>query len=400
MIPNFLTDPSWTQHLVCEALDFFFNPETLVICDTRILIKKEILPHIPYVGYYDQRILPILKNVDFVISDAMNEDILNYFHSLWLAHGVNILSLPNKTQLTLTENILQSPDSLEVLKNKKYKKLLTLAVDEDTEKLAKIIGAHNYISYAIMQAANDKLQLKNFLISAGLPFIEWISTADPDIIREYFYKTEHYFFKSPQGVSGYGFWSNQKNTLPDILEWYNWEEIIIERVIEKIGSPSIQFCIWWDKIIKSCIFGYTDQILQDWQYYLGNASPSNFLQTHPHLTQKIFSLSEAVIRYIQSIGYIGFWGIDFMIGSDDEVYATEVNARFTGATYPAITSFLLSSRFDMPWRYTTEENQKMSIREYIENSIQNPWESWIFPLCIAPLELYQRVQTLSIDLWK
>jgi predicted ATP-grasp superfamily ATP-dependent carboligase len=64
--------------------------------------------------------------------------------------------------------------------------------------------------------------------------------------------------------------------------------------------------------------------------------------THPHLIDEIIAISEKIIEYIQGIGYVGFGGIDFMIDDAGHIYATEVNARFTGATYPAISTFLLN----------------------------------------------------------
>jgi hypothetical protein len=69
MIYNHIHNPIETQKLILDALHFLFTPDTLVLCDTRSLIKKEVLPHIPFVGYYDQRILPILSNTNIIFSD-------------------------------------------------------------------------------------------------------------------------------------------------------------------------------------------------------------------------------------------------------------------------------------------------------------------------------------------
>lgn len=59
-----------------------------------------------------------------------------------------------------------------------------------------------------------------------------------------------------------------------------------------------------------------------------------------------------------------------MIDGQGYVYATEVNARFTGATYPAITSILLHKSVDVSWQYMTHEGQLGTIPEYLERSIQ------------------------------
>ncbi|MBC7498184.1 ATP-grasp domain-containing protein [Candidatus Gracilibacteria bacterium] len=394
MIHNHIHNPIETQKLITQALHFLFTPDTLVLCDTRLLIKKEVLPHIPFVGYYDQRILPILSNTNIIISDGVDSDILSYFEGFGLCADVNIFAIPNNTDVTLTENILFHPETIRMLKNKNFTKIVSLSVNNDVENLAKQIGANCIVSADIMKRANDKLDLKKFLIAVGLPYVEGVSTSEPEIIRKYYDQSTHYFFKSPQGVSGYGFWSNKNNTLDDILSQYAGEEIIIERVIEKIGSPSIQFCIWGEDIKKSCIFGFTDQILENGQHYLGNTSPSGFLITHPHLIDEIISLSEKIIEYIENIGYIGFGGIDFMIDADGHIYATEVNARFTGATYPAISSFLLRGDLTTSWKYITKEGVTETIEEYLNISIQKPDEFGLFPICIAPLKQYGRAQVL------
>ena len=105
--------------------------------------------------------------------------------------------------------------------------------------------------------------------------------------------------------------------------------------------------------------------------------------------------SEIIMHYLFEIGYIGFWWIDFMVG-DGQVYATEINARFTWATYPAITSYLLSGSLITPWKYITREGVVDSHTGYLEQSIQSPDEYGMFPLCIAPLEDHGRVQLLFI----
>lgn len=82
--------------------------------------------------------------------------------------------------------------------------------------------------------------------------------------------------------------------------------------------------------------------------------------------------------------------------SDGQVYATEVNARFTGATYPAITSYLLSGSLITPWKYITHEGVVDSHTNYLEQSIRSPDEYGMFPLCIAPIEHHGRAQVLFL----
>ncbi len=394
MIINHIYHSEWIIQDILQVLENIFTPDTLVLCDTRLLIKKEVLPHIPFVWYYDQRILPILKNTNLIVADGVNESILNYFQSLGLAKNVKIFHVPNIPSNTLTEILLENKQTLSEIRTKNFKKLLSLFVDSNVETLAKELWLQCHISSDINMRANNKLLLKKFLIQEGLPFVSGTSSSDLKIIEEYYNMSEEYFFKSPLGVSGYGFWSNKKNTLNEILDQYWWQEIIIEKVIQKIGSPSIQFVI--DPSTKNgYIFWLTDQILEDWQHYLGNISPSTFLHTHPEAIKEILFQSEMIINYISSLGYTWFWGIDFMVSDLGEVYATEVNARWTGATYPAISSILLTNSVATPWRYMTYDVEHETINAYLKNSIKSWNERGIFPICIWSLERYWKVQVLE-----
>jgi hypothetical protein len=139
----------------------------------------------------------------------------------------------------------------------------------------------------------------------------------------------------------------------------------------------------------------TDQILENGKIYLGNKSPSIYLKTS--IWDELIIQSEKIIEYIQKLWYIWFGWIDFIISSNHKVFATEVNARFTWATYPAITMLFLKNSLKSEWEYTTIQWEKQSICDYLKNnSIQSKTESGIFPLCIAPLEKWGKAQILKI----
>ncbi|MCA9378308.1 hypothetical protein KC711_05450 [Candidatus Peregrinibacteria bacterium] len=149
------------------------------------------------------------------------------------------------------------------LRDRNFQNLINFSINEHVELLAEKIGAKCLVSSEVSRLANDKLKLKQFLEKSGLPTVDGVYTSDPAIIALYFSKEDHYFFKDPHSVSGYGFWSNYNNTLEQILSEYNGHDIIIERVIEKESSPSIQFLIYEEFGVKhACIFGFTDQILE------------------------------------------------------------------------------------------------------------------------------------------
>lgn len=394
-IVNFFDHEEEAKIYLQKGIRTIFNKQTLVLNDTRLMIKQDIIPHIPFVGSYDQRILPILSDTTVVFSDPFQRESHEYFVSLGLSQDVEVLTLSNNHHISLTENILADDWFIDQLRDRNFQNIVNFSVNEHVELLAEKIGAKCLVSSEISAIANDKLKLKQFLEHSGLPTIEGVYTDDPEIITSYFWRKDHYFFKDPQGVSGYGFWSNQNNTLEQILSEYGWKNIIIERVIEKESSPSVQFLIYEDAGEKyACIFGFTDQILQEWRYYLGNQSPSVYVDHH-YLRSEFMRQSEMIMHYLFEIGYVGFWWIDFMVG-DGQIYTTEINARFTWATYPAITSYLLSDSLITPWKYITREGVVHSHADYLERSIQSPDEYGMFPLCIAPLDDHGRAQLLFI----
>ena len=81
-IVNFLDHEEKTKIHLQNALKTFFNKNTLVLNDTRLSIKPDILPHIPFVGSYDQRILSILSNTTVVFSNPFYTESHQYFSSL------------------------------------------------------------------------------------------------------------------------------------------------------------------------------------------------------------------------------------------------------------------------------------------------------------------------------
>ena len=115
-IINFVTNATEAQKALQESLQENFNPDTLVINDTRLMIIPHVLPHIPFVGGYDQRILPILENTTVIFSKPFSELTHTYYNSLGLAKDVEVLEVENTPEITLTENILQNAELINQLK--------------------------------------------------------------------------------------------------------------------------------------------------------------------------------------------------------------------------------------------------------------------------------------------
>ncbi|MGE4444042.1 MAG: ATP-grasp domain-containing protein [Candidatus Altimarinota bacterium] len=394
-IINFLTHETETIELLKSEIQNFLNQDTLIINDTRGMIIPSVLPFIEFVGGYDQRVLSILQNTNVIFSKPFSKEIETYYNSFGLAKDVNVMLIENKKEITLAKNISQNEIFRQEIKAKKFKKIVPFFVNEDMDELSQILEIPLSVSKEVFTKANDKLLLKKFLQVSNLPTIEGVFTSDREVLQEYFSKKERFLFKDPLGVSGYGFWDNSENSLEELLENYGEKELIIEKFIQKESSPSVQFFISEDKK-SGIIFGITDQILENGKVYLGNKSPSIYVGNS--IGEKLVAQSEKIIEYIAKIGYTGFGGIDFIVDINGEIYATEVNARFTGATYPAVTSLLIKSTLFASWDFYNYEGEKENIKDYLEKkSILNKDEIGIFPLGISGLETFGKANILKFN---
>ncbi len=394
-IINFLTHETETIELLKSEIQNFLNQDTLIINDTRWMIIPSVLPFIEFVWGYDQRVLSILQNTNVIFSKPFSKEIETYYKSFWLAKDVNVMLIENKKEITLAKNISQNEIFRQEIKAKKFKKIVPFFVNEDMDELSQILEIPLSVSKEVFTKANDKLLLKKFLQVSNLPTIEWVFTSDREVLQEYFSKKERFLFKDPLWVSWYGFWDNSENSLAELLENYGEKELIIEKFIQKESSPSVQFFISEDKK-SGIIFWITDQILENGKVYLGNKSPSIYVGNS--IWEKLVAQSEKIIEYIAKIWYTGFWGIDFIVDINGEIYATEVNARFTWATYPAVTSLLIKSTLFASWDFYNYEWEKENIKDYLEKkSILNKDEIWIFPLGISGLETFWKANILKFN---
>lgn len=394
-IINFKTNEDWAIKSLKTNLENFLDTDTLVINDTRWMIIPSVLPFIEFVCTYDQRVFSMLKNTNVIFTHPFSLEVQDYYKNLWLIENVNVILTDNIKEITLAKNIWQNKELLEKLKSYNFKKIVPFFVNDDMDELAKILGIPLNVSKDIFTQANDKLLLKKYLIKANLPTIDWDFTSDIEILRKYFNKSDRYLFKDPLWVSGYGFWDNKENIFDELEKKYAWKELIIERFIEKESSPSVQFFISEDKK-QAIIFGITDQLLENWKIYLWNSSPSIYMQNE--VWDELLNQSIKIIDYIANLWYTWFAWIDFIVDSEKKVYATEVNARFTWATYPAITAMFLKSSLKSNWEFYNYEWEKEKVVNYLNKKvIKFKNETWIFPLWLSWIEKFGKANLLKFN---
>lgn len=394
-IINFKINEDWAIKWLKNNLEKFINKETLVINDTRWMIIPSVLPFIEFVCTYDQRIFSMLSNTNVIFTEPFSGELEDYYKSLWLTEWVNVLLTPNVKEITLAKNISLNKDFQAEIKKYGFKKIVPFFVNDDMQKLSDMLDIPLSVNQKTFIQANDKLLLKKFLTQVNLPIIEGTFTADIEILKKYFQKDERYLFKDPLWVSGYGFWDNKETTFEELEKKYGWKELIVEKFIIKESSPSVQFFINEEKT-EAIIFWMTDQLLENGKIYLGNTSPSVYLNNE--IWDELIRQSSQIIDYISQLGYTGFAGIDFIVDENKSVYATEVNARFTGATYPAITSLLLNDSLISNWEFYNYEWETEGITQYLKDKvILSKKQAWIFPLWLSWIEKFGKANLLKFN---
>lgn len=112
------------------------------------------------------------------------------------------------------------------------------------------------------------------------------------------------------------------------------EDGILE--MKKIASPSVQIFVDEDTVY---LFDMTEQILSDESVHEGNMSPPPGVKEIPEVERELWRQGAIAATWLHSQGYRGTASADFLLVERQKRIDTilcEVNARVTGATYPAL----------------------------------------------------------------
>ncbi len=198
---------------------------------------------------------------------------------------------------------------------------------------------------------NNKYLLYRHQLERGLPVFETLLAATPREVpaalarlRQLGYSTA--VVKAQIGASGYGMIKlNTQNPRLDSIPNYLFFEgpcmvqgwLDEERAgVRHIGSPSIQMFLDDDTV---SLFDWTEQILSDASVHEGNMSPPPYIREHPELKEELFRQGAIAGEWLHAQGYRGTASTDFVVIEQEgrnQVIICEINARVTGATYPAV----------------------------------------------------------------
>ncbi len=199
------------------------------------------------------------------------------------------------------------------------------------------------------KCGNNKLLLHRHLAEAGLPSFDTVVAESPSdvprclqILNDWGYR--YAVVKAQIGASGVGMRKldvSAPSGIPDYLFFEGpclvegWLDDSLEG-IEVLGSPSVQMFVHDNRLH---LYDITAQFLNAESVHEGNQAPPPFLQGAPQVTRELLQQAEVGGRWLHGIGYRGTASADFhMVRRDGkiEIRLCEINARVTGATYPAI----------------------------------------------------------------
>ncbi len=212
-------------------------------------------------------------------------------------------------------------------------------------------GKRTLVSTEASRLGNNKLSVHRFLQQQGFPvFDTYLAEARSDIVQaaaELHAQGYHrVVIKSQIGASGIGMVTLDAAG-PDVRRvldhWFFEGPCLVQGWLDdhvsglrRVGSPSMQMFLD-DTSVH--LYDVTEQILSAESIHQGNIAPPPYWDTMPEVQRPIREQSEAVGRWLHQHGYRGTASADFLVVRRDQrldVILCEVNARVTGATYPAV----------------------------------------------------------------
>lgn len=316
--------------------------------------------HVGGIETYGGRLVPII-NLLFrgpdnllILERTPDDTLMTYFRE---EIG---LSLPDMRILSHDEYCALA-DTPELRKHHELFQLLSAApagwidgfvTDDRLTAWGRALGKRTITSLDGSKRGNNKLLLHQFLEARDLPRFETIIAADPGETRTAFERLRAMGYaqavvKSQIGASGIGMTrvaldgTRPAEPVPEYIFFegpclvQGWLDPSVERV-RRIGSPSVQLFINDE---AAYLYDITEQILSAESIHEGNIAPPPYLDTCPGVRESLLENAAQTAEWLYGQGYRGTASTDFLVVDREgrvDVIVCEINARVTGATYPAV----------------------------------------------------------------
>lgn len=347
--------PFWDKSVIFFAniLSLFYGN----LAETEVL-KKEV----GALETYGSRLLPLVDlmfrqrgNV-LVLEVAPDGHLVDYFQSELRLTLPEVRVIPHAVYAELGGDYAamsaaakQAFDGLKELDNQW---LDGYVVDNILIRLAGHLGKKTIGTREGSRKGNDKMLLQRFLESQGLSVFESHEAGDVEEINAAMRRLAVHGYheaviKAPIGASGVGmikFPAQKVCVASDFPEYIFFEgKVLVQGWLDEhipgvqvVGSPSVQLFVGLD---EAFLYDVTDQILSADSIHEGNVAPPRFFSQGHDCRAELLRQARIIAEWLHGEGYRGPGSIDFQVIRRDgnlEIRVCEVNARVTGATYPAL----------------------------------------------------------------
>lgn len=346
--------PFWDRNVI-----FFSNLHSIFYGNVEG--SKQILQEITGAGSYGGRVLSILnllfrKSPNLIFLEAEPEQSLMQYLAGDLGLSLadfDILDRHGYTTLIsrLRENQASpvSP-SIQTLREHSAPWIDGFVTDATLVQIAEELRKQTVSSFVGSKNGNNKYLLYCYKCEQNLPVFDTVLAANLEELSKCLDELGRMGYanavvKAQIGASGYGMVKvpteqYKLDTVPDYLFFegtcmvQGWIEEGT-RGVKKIGSPSVQMFLNEDTVF---LFDLTEQVLSEESIHQGNISPPPYTGEHPGLQEELLRQAQVVGAWLHRQSYRGTASADYLVIQRNqklEVILCEINARITGATYPA-----------------------------------------------------------------
>lgn len=216
--------------------------------------------------------------------------------------------------------------------------------------IAELLGKQTISTLKGSKNGNNKYLLYQHLRSEGLPVFDTFEATDLAGLEVGLKRLSQMGYrnavvKAQIGASGYGMLllpadASEAGKVPGHVLFegpcmvQGWMENGVLGM-RRIASPSAQLFLDDD---TAFLYDMTEQILSENSVHQGNISPPPVVQQFPEVERELLRQAAIAAQWLHEQGYRGTASVDFLVVERDkrlETIICEINARVTGATYPA-----------------------------------------------------------------
>ncbi len=278
-----------------------------------------------------QRALVLARpNDGAVVEFAPDGAFLDYLAALGFGPGQ--VFVPRDGPGGLVDRLLDDTDLISDLASSEWT-LEPYFSGAEERRLAERLGVGLHGSETdIAERVNHKARLVGLLEEAGLPGVQTMLVPRDEVVAT----TRALLVEGPAivradvGIGGTGVWAlhspDDLESLPGRMPQYVPSDLfLVQRLLTTRSSPNVQFDLVDGRVE---VVGATEQRLRDGIHHTGNTYPLK-----DACREEVFRQGCALAALLSGQGYRGYLGIDFVITTDDAVFAIEINPRLNSSSF-------------------------------------------------------------------